>query len=35
VHDTLANTDGIVTHSEGDDPFRRVVVSRAPANGDS
>jgi len=30
VHDTLANTDGIVTHSEGDDPFRRVVVSRAP-----
>lgn len=35
VHDTLANTDGIVTHSEGDDPFRRVVVSRAPANGDN
>ncbi|MFM7391147.1 MAG: protein jag, partial [Actinomycetota bacterium] len=30
VHDTLANIDGIVTHSEGDDPFRRVVVSRAP-----
>jgi len=30
VHDTLANMDGIVTHSEGDDPFRRVVVSRAP-----
>ncbi|MEY2765481.1 MAG: hypothetical protein RL552_386 [Actinomycetota bacterium] len=32
VHDTLANMDGIVTHSEGDDPFRRVVVSRAPGN---
>ena len=30
VHGTLANMDGIVTHSEGDDPFRRVVVSRAP-----
>jgi len=29
VHDTLANMEGIVTHSEGDDPFRRVVVSRA------
>lgn len=33
VHDTLADTEGIVTHSEGDDPFRRVVVSRAPAGG--
>jgi len=30
VHDTLAGVDGVVTHSEGDDPFRRVVVSRAP-----
>lgn len=30
VHDSLADMDGIVTHSEGDDPFRRVVVSRAP-----
>jgi len=30
VHDTLADMEGIVTHSEGDDPFRRVVVSRAP-----
>lgn len=30
VHDALAEMDGIVTHSEGDDPFRRVVVSRAP-----
>jgi spoIIIJ-associated protein len=29
VHDTLAEMAGIVTHSEGDDPFRRVVVSRA------
>ena len=29
VHDTLADMTGIVTHSEGDDPFRRVVVSRA------
>ena len=29
VHDTLADMAGIVTHSEGDDPFRRVVVSRA------
>jgi len=29
VHDTLADVAGIVTHSEGDDPFRRVVVSRA------
>jgi len=31
VHDTLANMEGIVTHSEGDDPFRRVVVSKAPS----
>jgi spoIIIJ-associated protein len=30
VHDTLATVDGVVTQSEGDDPFRRVVVSRAP-----
>ena len=30
VHDTLAGVEGVVTHSEGDDPFRRVVVSRAP-----
>ncbi|NQW67938.1 MAG: Jag N-terminal domain-containing protein [Acidimicrobiaceae bacterium] len=30
VHDTLAMVDGVVTQSEGDDPFRRVVVSRAP-----
>lgn len=31
VHDTLSTIEGVVTHSEGDDPFRRVVVSRAPA----
>jgi len=31
VHDTLSTVEGVVTHSEGDDPFRRVVVSRAPA----
>ena len=31
VHDTLADMEGIVTHSEGDDPFRRVVVSKAPS----
>jgi spoIIIJ-associated protein len=32
VHDTLAEMTGIVTHSEGDDPFRRVVVSRTPGD---
>jgi spoIIIJ-associated protein len=31
VHDTLSTVEGVVTHSEGHDPFRRVVVSRAPA----
>lgn len=31
VHDTLADMPEVVTHSEGDDPFRRVVVSLAPA----
>jgi len=40
VHDTLATVAEVVTHSEGDDPFRRVVVSAAPSatgahNGDS
>jgi spoIIIJ-associated protein len=30
VHDTLADVAGVVTHSEGDDPFRRVKVSKAP-----
>lgn len=31
VHDTLASVAEVVTHSEGDDPFRRVVVSLAPS----
>jgi spoIIIJ-associated protein len=40
VHDTLATVAEVVTHSEGDDPFRRVVVSAAPSatgahNGES
>ncbi len=30
IHDTLADIDGIATRSEGDDPYRRVVI--APAN---
>lgn len=29
VHDTLAGMEGIATHSEGEDPHRRVVVSLA------
>ena len=29
VHDSLAEMEGIVTRSEGEDPHRRVVVSRA------
>lgn len=29
VHDTLAEMEGIATHSEGEDPHRRVVVSLA------
>jgi len=29
VHDTLATRDDVVTRSEGDDPFRRVVISPA------
>lgn len=29
VHDSLAEMDGIATHSEGEDPHRRVVVSLA------
>jgi spoIIIJ-associated protein len=29
VHDTLAVRDDVVTRSEGDDPFRRVVISPA------
>lgn len=31
IHDTLTSMDGIETRSEGDDPYRRVVI--APANG--
>ena len=27
IHDTLATVDGIATRSEGDDPFRRVVIA--------
>ena len=30
-HDTLSGLEGIATRSEGDDPYRRVVI--APANG--
>jgi spoIIIJ-associated protein len=30
IHDTLAELEGIATRSEGDDPFRRVVIT--PAN---
>jgi spoIIIJ-associated protein len=30
IHDTLAEMDGIATRSEGDDPYRRVII--APAN---
>lgn len=29
IHDTLATVDGIATRSEGDDPFRRVVIAPA------
>lgn len=31
IHDTLSELDGIATRSEGDDPYRRVII--APANG--
>ncbi len=31
IHDALAEIEGIATRSEGDDPYRRVVI--APANG--
>lgn len=31
IHDTLSSVEGIATRSEGDDPYRRVVI--APANG--
>ena len=29
VHDALPTTDGVATRSEGDDPFRRVVIAPA------
>ena len=31
IHDTLSGAEGIATRSEGDDPYRRVII--APANG--
>ena len=31
IHDILSSVVGIATRSEGDDPYRRVVI--APANG--
>ncbi len=30
IHDTLASVEAISTRSEGDDPYRRVVI--APSN---
>jgi spoIIIJ-associated protein len=30
IHDTLSEVEGIATRSEGDDPYRRVII--APAN---
>jgi len=32
IHDVLSGVEGIATHSEGDDPNRRVVI--APAVSD-
>jgi spoIIIJ-associated protein len=32
IHDTLTAVDGVVTRSEGDDPYRRVII--APATND-
>jgi spoIIIJ-associated protein len=29
IHDVLATVDGVTSHSEGDDPYRRVVVTPA------
>ena len=31
IHDTLSEVEGIATRSEGDDPYRRVIIT--PANG--
>mgnify|MGYP000709277682 FL=1 len=30
IHDTLSEVEGIATRSEGDDPYRRVIIT--PAN---
>jgi len=35
VHDALTEVEGISTHSEGSDPFRRVVVALASISEDS
>jgi spoIIIJ-associated protein len=35
VHDTVNELEGVVTTSEGEEPRRRVVISPAPAAGDS
>lgn len=32
VHDTVAAASGVVSRSDGDDPYRRVVISPAPAD---
>jgi spoIIIJ-associated protein len=32
VHDTLTTIDGVVSRSEGEDPYRRIIVS--PVAGD-
>jgi spoIIIJ-associated protein len=34
IHDVLATVDGVASHSEGDDPYRRVVVTPATASSD-
>jgi spoIIIJ-associated protein len=33
IHDVLATVDGVTSHSEGEDPSRRVVVTPAAASG--
>ena len=30
IHDTLTTIDGVVSRSEGEDPYRRIIVSSAP-----
>ncbi len=35
VHDTVNDIDGVVTVSEGEDPWRRVVILPAPATADA